>query len=69
LRLHAPSLSAIYRFALLVVDIRYGLLPDKFLCPLLWAGCYFFPSILAVGAMAGYLGFALFTGDIGLSPA
>ena len=22
-------------------DIRYGLLPDKFLCPLLWAGLLF----------------------------
>ena len=28
--------------ALLVhADIRYGLLPDKFLCPLLWAGLLF----------------------------
>ena len=47
-------------------DIRCGLLPDKFLCPLLWAGllfqlCFqpdFLPSAV-VGAMAGYVGFAV----------
>lgn len=53
--------------ALLVhADIRSGLLPDKFLCPLLWAGLLFqlsiqpdfLPSAVA-GAMAGYVGFAV----------
>jgi leader peptidase HopD len=53
--------------ALLVhADIRYGLLPDKFLCPLLWAGLLFqlciqpdfLPSAVA-GAMTGYIGFAV----------
>ncbi|MCU6370190.1 prepilin peptidase [Enterobacter quasiroggenkampii] len=53
--------------ALLVhADIRYGLLPDKFLCPLLWVGLLFqlciqpdfLPSAVA-GAMAGYIGFAV----------
>lgn len=46
-------------------DIRYGLLPDKFLCPLLWAGLLFqvciqpdFLPSAVVGAMAGYVGFA-----------
>ena len=47
-------------------DIRSGTLPDKFLCPLLWAGlayqlCIhpdFLPSAVA-GAMAGYIGFAV----------
>ena len=47
-------------------DIRYGLLPDKFLCPLLWAGLLFqlcvqpdfLPSAVA-GAMAGYIAFAV----------
>ncbi|HDT2078548.1 prepilin peptidase [Enterobacter sp. A11] len=47
-------------------DIRYGLLPDKFLCPLLWVGLLFqlciHPDFLpsaVVGAMAGYFGFAV----------
>ncbi len=47
-------------------DIRYGLLPDKFLCPLLWTGLLFqlciHPDFLpsaVVGAMAGYIGFAV----------
>jgi leader peptidase HopD len=46
-------------------DIRSGTLPDKFLCPLLWAGLPInFASILifsqrSVGAMAGYIGFAV----------
>ncbi|MFJ3349208.1 prepilin peptidase [Enterobacter bugandensis] len=53
--------------ALLVrADIRDGLLPDKFLCPLLWTGLLyqvfihpdFLPSAV-MGAVAGYLGFAL----------
>ena len=46
-------------------DIRSGLLPDKFLCPLLWSGLLFHlvnrPEFLfsaVVGAMAGYAGFA-----------
>ena len=40
-------------------DIHYGLLPDKFLCPLLWAGLLFqlciqpdFLPSAVVGAMA-----------------
>ena len=47
-------------------DIRCGLLPDKFLCPLLWAGLLFqlcvqpdFLPSAVVGAMAGYVGFAV----------
>ena len=53
--------------ALLVrTDIRTGLLPDKFLCPLLWTGLLyqlclhpdFLPSAV-VGATAGYAGFAV----------
>jgi len=46
-------------------DIRSGLLPDKYLCPLLWTGLLFHltihPDFLAsavMGAMAGYIGFA-----------
>lgn len=46
-------------------DIRSGLLPDKYLCPLLWTGLLyhliFHPDFLAsavVGAIAGYIGFA-----------
>lgn len=46
-------------------DIRTGLLPDKYLCPLLWCGLLFHlvnrPELLVsavVGAMAGYAGFA-----------
>ncbi|MDU5197943.1 MAG: A24 family peptidase [Enterobacter sichuanensis] len=46
--------------------IRFGLLPDKYLCPLLWAGLLFqlciqpdfLPNAVA-GAMAGYIGFAV----------
>lgn len=46
-------------------DIRSGMLPDKYLCPLLWGGLLyhlcmnpdFLPSAV-VGAMAGYTGFA-----------
>ena len=45
--------------ALLVhADIRYGLLPDKFLCPLLCIQPDFLPSAVA-GAMAGYIAFAV----------
>lgn len=47
-------------------DLRHSLLPDKFLCPLLWAGLlfqlYVHPDFLpsaVVGAMAGYVGFAI----------
>lgn len=46
-------------------DIRSGLLPDRYVCPLLWTGLLFqlclHPQFLpsaVVGAMAGYLGFA-----------
>jgi leader peptidase HopD len=46
-------------------DIRFGLLPDKYLCPLLWTGLLYHlfnnPDFLAnavTGAMAGYIGFA-----------
>ena len=51
---------------LVYADIRCGLLPDKFLCPLLWVGLLFqlciHPDFLpsaVVGAMAGYVGFAV----------
>lgn len=47
-------------------DLRYGLLPDKFTCPLLWCGLLYYlcmsPANLAHavwGAIAGYLAFAL----------
>lgn len=47
-------------------DIHSGLLPNKYLCPLLWCGLLFHlcinPDFLAsavVGAMAGYAGFAV----------
>lgn len=50
---------------LIRADTQSGLLPDKYLCPLLWTGLLFHlvnhPDFLAsavVGAMAGYLGFA-----------
>lgn len=53
--------------ALLVsADLRSGLLPDRYLCPLLWTGLLFHlcihPEFLpsaVVGAMAGYAGFAV----------
>ena len=51
---------------LVYADIRYGQLPDKFLCPLLWVGLLFqlciHPDFLpsaVVGAMAGYVSFAV----------
>ena len=51
---------------LVYADIRCGLLPDKFLCPLLWVGLLFqlciHPDFLpsaVVGAMAGYVSFAV----------
>lgn len=47
-------------------DIRAGLLPDKYLCPLLWTGLLFqrclhpdFLSNAVTGAMAGYASFAI----------
>jgi len=47
-------------------DIRAGLLPDKYLCPLLWTGLLFqrclhpdFLSNAVAGAMAGYVSFAI----------
>lgn len=58
-------LYAILTCLLVREDIRSGLLPDKYLCPLLWTGLLFHltihPDFLAsavVGAMAGYIGFA-----------
>ncbi|MDI3424481.1 A24 family peptidase [Enterobacter sp. V87_3] len=46
-------------------DVRSGLLPDRYVCPLLWTGLLFqlclHPQFLpsaVVGAMSGYLGFA-----------
>lgn len=57
------SLSAL----LLVYDLRTGLLPDKFTCPLLWGGLIYHqccrPAQLSDalwGAVAGYGVFALF---------
>ena len=51
---------------LIRADILTGLLPDKYLCPLLWSGLLFHlcinPDFLpsaVIGAMAGYAGFAL----------
>ncbi|MGS2871318.1 prepilin peptidase [Enterobacter huaxiensis] len=47
-------------------DIRSGILPDKYLCPLLWSGLLFqlclrpdFLPSAVVGAIAGYTGFAV----------
>lgn len=63
-----PFLLLYFSFSLLLVreDIRFGILPDKYLCPLLWSGLLFqlciHPDFLAssvVGAMAGYVGFAV----------
>ncbi|MEH5014971.1 prepilin peptidase [Phytobacter diazotrophicus] len=46
-------------------DVRQGLLPDRFTCPLLWSGLFycgwFNPMLLqekVLGAIAGYVGFA-----------
>lgn len=51
---------------LIRADIRTGLLPDRYLCPLLWSGLLFhlcinpdFLPAAVTGAMAGYAGFAL----------
>ena len=47
-------------------DLRHGLLPDKYTCPLLWSGLLYYlcmsPAHLAHavwGAITGYLAFAL----------
>ncbi|MDU1297551.1 MAG: prepilin peptidase, partial [Enterobacter hormaechei] len=63
--LSLPFLLIYFALSALLVrtDIRTGLLPDKFLCPLLWTGLLyqlclhpdFLPSAV-VGAMAGYAG-------------
>lgn len=62
-----PFLMTYFVLTYLLVreDIRSGLLPDKYLCPLLWCGLLFHlvnrPEFLVsavVGAMAGYAGFA-----------
>lgn len=62
-----PFLLVYLMLSVLLVreDIRTGLLPDRYVCPLLWAGLLFqlciHPSFLpsaVVGAMAGYLGFS-----------
>ena len=46
-------------------DMRSGLLPDKYVCPLLWSGLLFhlindraFLASAVGGAIAGYIGFA-----------
>ena len=46
-------------------DTRSGLLPDKYVCPLLWSGLLFhlindraFLASAVGGAIAGYIGFA-----------
>ncbi|WP_407435215.1 prepilin peptidase [Lelliottia sp.] len=46
-------------------DIRFGLLPDKYVCPLLWTGLLFhlindraFLTSAVGGAIVGYTGFA-----------
>ena len=66
--LSLPFLLIYFALSALLVrtDIRTGLLPDKFLCPLLWTGLLyqlclhpdFLPSAV-VGAMTGYAGFAI----------
>lgn len=63
-----PFLLIYFALSALLVrtDIRTGLLPDKFLCPLLWTGLLyqlclhpdFLPSAV-LGATAGYAGFAV----------
>ncbi len=51
--------------ALCLQDLRHGLLPDRYTCPLLWSGLLFYLCLAphqlneAVwGALAGYLSFA-----------
>ncbi|MGK9175798.1 A24 family peptidase [Yokenella regensburgei] len=59
------TLYALLNGLLVWQDLRYGLLPDRFTCPLLWCGLAC-ASTLHVevlpekiwGAIAGYLGFA-----------
>ncbi|MEB6381669.1 A24 family peptidase [Leclercia adecarboxylata] len=53
-------------FLLIREDIRAQLLPDKYLCPLLWAGLLYHlclqPALLpaaVTGSIAGYAGFAI----------
>lgn len=62
-----PFLLVYLMLSVLLVreDIRTGLLPDRYVCPLLWAGLLFqlciHPSFLpsaVVGAMAGYVVFS-----------
>jgi leader peptidase HopD len=61
--------AAIYlllSFLLVRADIRTQLLPDKYLCPLLWFGLLYhlcirpdFLQSAVIGAIAGYVGFAV----------
>lgn len=66
----APLLFLMFYCGLLLTlcwyDLRFGLLPDKFTCPLLWSGLLYHlcvsPATLSYavwGAIAGYLAFAL----------
>lgn len=68
-----PFLIFYASFSLLlgIYDARTGLLPDRFTCPLLWGGLLYHQICLPErlpdalwGAIAGYGGFALFTGAI-----
>jgi len=59
------AIYATLTYFLIRDDIRSGLLPDKYVCPLLWSGLLFHlishPIFLAnavTGAMVGYVGFA-----------
>ncbi|TFB28245.1 prepilin peptidase [Lelliottia nimipressuralis] len=63
-----PFLLAYFVLTGLLVreDIRAGMLPDKYVCPLLWTGLLFqlclHPDSLTgavAGAMAGYISFAM----------
>lgn len=62
-----PFLVCYFSLTALVIceDIHRGLLPDKYLCPLLWVGLLYhlclrpdFLSSAVIGAVTGYLGFA-----------
>lgn len=60
------SIYLAMNLVLIRCDIRTGLLPDRFTCPLLWTGllwhCTLHPPFLVnavIGAIAGYAGFAL----------
>ncbi|AJF70570.1 peptidase A24 [Raoultella ornithinolytica] len=55
-----------FSLALCWHDLRYGLLPDRLTCPLLWLGLLFYLCRMPTGlenavwgAIAGYLAFAL----------